>query len=201
MGQQREPLNAPETSMTVCKHWATCMKSEGEQKKKKFFCRCRELNGTDRGLRGAMGRSKIRCLGVKGRWEAEVGQRDLPLSSAVRQPQLYSWAVFPTAANSSTTLHSCCWSGAWWGESKTVLWVSLEHNGATLCKRWWHHRGRHRKVSDGITSPEREREQLSLCKLLNTAFAVCKVFLDEYDSTLQSLRSRCWEKNNNKKKF
>lgn len=176
------------------------VKVNKKKKKKEIdFCRCRELNGTGRGLRGAMGSSKIRCLGVKGRWKAEVGQRDLTLSSAVRQPQLYSWAVFPTAANSSTTLHSCCWSGAWWGEPKTVLWASLEHNGATLCKRCWHHRGRHRKVSDGITSPEREREreQLSLCKLLNTAFAVCKVFLDEYNSTLQSLHSRCWEKNNN----
>lgn len=53
------------------------------------------------------------------------------------------------------------------GRTQTMLWTSLEHNSAVkiphilswqtapLCKRCWHHHGRHRKVSDGIRSPER----------------------------------------------
>jgi len=32
------------------------------------------LNGTDRGLRGAMGSSKSRHLGLKGRWDDNVGE-------------------------------------------------------------------------------------------------------------------------------
>lgn len=83
------------------------MKSEPEEKKKKNY-RCSELKGAHRCLRGAMGSSKSRHQDVKGKQEVEAGEQNLTLSLAVKQEPLYAWVVFPTAANSSIILHSCC---------------------------------------------------------------------------------------------